>query len=132
MYVVDYIMMNYDRHMKNYGLIRNVETLKFTRVMPIFDTGQSLNCNKLLDEISFNNGICKLFSKTESSFEDLLKHINFEKYDFNLLKDIPYIADTKLHEYIRYTEMSEERINKIVNGLKLRIDFLINEQAKRK
>lgn len=47
MYLVDFIMMNYDRHTKNYDAIRDVETLKITRLMPIFDTGQSLNCDKL-------------------------------------------------------------------------------------
>ena len=28
-----------DRHMKNYGVIRNIKTLKWERVTPIFDTG---------------------------------------------------------------------------------------------
>ena len=46
MFVVDYLTMNVDRHLKNFGIIRNVETLKWERVTPIFDTGQSMCCDE--------------------------------------------------------------------------------------
>jgi len=48
MFLVDYIVVNFDRHMKNFGVIRNVETLKWERVCPIFDTGECTEpcCNK--------------------------------------------------------------------------------------
>ena len=42
MLVCDYILGNYDRHYRNFGAIRNVETLKWTRISPIFDSGSSL------------------------------------------------------------------------------------------
>ena len=41
MYIVDYLMLNTDRHMKNYGIIRNVKTLEWERITLIFDTGTS-------------------------------------------------------------------------------------------
>ena len=45
MMMLDYIMLNEDRHLNNYGIIHNVDTLKWVDVCPIFDTGRSNNCN---------------------------------------------------------------------------------------
>mgnify|MGYP007065441077 CR=1 FL=1 len=45
MFVTDYIIGNYDRHYRNFGLIRNAETLKFISAAPIFDTDTSLKFN---------------------------------------------------------------------------------------
>lgn len=117
MYLVDYLMMNYDRHMKNYGIIRDVETLKVKKIMPIFDNGQSLCCDKMLDEINFYDGDCKIFNNTKAHFSDLLKYIDLGKYNLENLRDIPNILDEELHKYIRYTEISEERINMMVKGI---------------
>ena len=44
MFTCDYILANQDRHWRNFGVIRNVETLEFTRIAPIFDNGTSLWC----------------------------------------------------------------------------------------
>lgn len=43
MIIGDYLMANTDRHWRNFGLIRNVETLEY-RAAPLFDTGSSLWC----------------------------------------------------------------------------------------
>ena len=43
MFILDYIMLNNDRHLNNFGIIRDVNTLKWIDVVPIFDTGNSLN-----------------------------------------------------------------------------------------
>jgi len=42
MVVVDYLVGNYDRHWRNFGFIRNANTLEFKGASPIFDTGASL------------------------------------------------------------------------------------------
>ena len=39
MYILDYIIMNEDRHLNNFGIIRDVNTLKWLDVAPIFDNG---------------------------------------------------------------------------------------------
>ena len=44
MFLCDYLIANYDRHLRNFGAIRNVETLEYTRMAPIFDCGASLWC----------------------------------------------------------------------------------------
>lgn len=42
MFACDFILANRDRHYRNFGIIRNVETLEVTRLAPIFDTGSCL------------------------------------------------------------------------------------------
>ena len=50
MIVCDDLLANFDRHFRNFGIIRNVETLE-CRPAPIFDSGSSLWCNINLDEL---------------------------------------------------------------------------------
>ena len=54
LFILDYLMLNNDRHLKNFGIIRNVNTLKWEKVAPIFDTGESMQCDKYTDEINFS------------------------------------------------------------------------------
>ena len=42
MLVLDYIIANTDRHYNNFGFIRNVETLEWHGMAPIYDSGTSL------------------------------------------------------------------------------------------
>ena len=50
MFILDYLIMNEDRHLNNFGIIRDVNTLKWIDVAPIFDNGQSLNIEYYDDE----------------------------------------------------------------------------------
>lgn len=126
MILIDYIVMNFDRHLKNFGVIRNVETLEWEDVTPIFDTGESMQCDKLINEINFSDGKCKFFTNTNKNISDLLSYIDLLKYDFELLKDIPSIFEEKLKEYQKYTDMTDERISKLCGGLENRISMLQN------
>jgi hypothetical protein len=42
MIVLDYIILNHDRHFKNFGILRNSQTLGSITAAPIFDSGSSL------------------------------------------------------------------------------------------
>jgi hypothetical protein len=42
MIILDYIIGNHDRHWANFGFIRDVDTLKWIRLAPMFDNGSSL------------------------------------------------------------------------------------------
>lgn len=48
MLTVDFLLVNEDRHMGNFGAIRDVETLRWIGAAPIFDCGASLWHNTLL------------------------------------------------------------------------------------
>jgi hypothetical protein len=52
MIILDYIMNNKDRHFTNFGALRNSDTLLYTGLAPVFDTGTSLFCKKNADRIS--------------------------------------------------------------------------------
>ena len=125
MFILDYIIMNIDRHMKNFGVIRDVNTLKWLRTTPIFDNGESMQCDKLTNEISFNNGEGKFFSNTNKNYDDMLKYIkNIKRINVNNLDGIVNEYKEVLEKYQPYTDMTEERKHKLCFGLELRINKL--------
>lgn len=128
MFVVDYLMKNTDRHMKNFGIIRNVETLDWVRTTPIFDTGQSMECDKYTSQIDFLNGGGKFFSNTNKNYEDILKTIRKDITDVDLDK-LDGVCDEYqmlLESYADKMDISDNRINKLVDGLAERIEMLRN------
>lgn len=50
MFSVDFILANTDRHLNNYGVLRDSKTLQFVSVAPIFDSGNSMLWNIDLDD----------------------------------------------------------------------------------
>lgn len=48
MLAVDHIMANIDRHWGNFGILMDSETRTWLRMVPIFDTGEALWCDRAL------------------------------------------------------------------------------------
>lgn len=48
---IDHIMLNTDRHLGNYGIVRDADTLEWVRPAPIYDTGTSLMCRNTTERI---------------------------------------------------------------------------------
>ena len=113
MYILDFLIMNEDRHLNNFGVIRDVNTLTWVSMAPIFDNGQSLN---LLyydsDELPiYNEG--RLFYETKS-FDEIIKVVkDIKRIDVSKLDDIVKWFNNLLHEYQFITHFSEARINKL-------------------
>ncbi|MBO7674778.1 MAG: DNA-binding protein [Atopobiaceae bacterium] len=63
MIVCDDILANADRHWRNFGIVRDVESL-VCRMAPVFDTGSSLWCDASLEELAKGE-----FSFTGKQFE---------------------------------------------------------------
>ena len=124
MYLVDFLLMNTDRHMKNYGIIRNVETLEWERTTPIFDTGNSLQSDVPTNEIDFYNDNYKFFTSRTMTLNDLLKYIQIKEYDLSKLKGIVEDLDEVLNEYSDVIDLSETRYEKTIQGFKYRVDWL--------
>lgn len=126
MFLVDYILMNTDRHMKNFGVIRNVNTLKWERTAPIFDTGQSMQCDKIVANMNFVTGTGKFFSNTNKKYDDILKIVlpDVGKIDVSLLDGLADVYEKLLKEYQNKTDMSDNRIAALYQGLKYRINKL--------
>ena len=112
--------------MKNFGIIRNVETLEWERTTPIFDTGECMECNKTLDEINFNDGTGKFFTNTSKKFSTYLENININRFDISKLSDLPELYKEKLIEYRKYTDITDERVEKLVAGLKYRVSKVLD------
>lgn len=50
MLVVDHIMANSDRHWNNFGVLVDSETREWLRCAPVFDTGESLWCDRTVEQ----------------------------------------------------------------------------------
>ena len=126
MFIVDYLLMNTDRHLKNFGVIRDVNTLKWLRTTPIFDTGQSMQCDKNTTSMNFNSGEGKFFSDTKKNYEEILDSIGdyLATIDISKLDGLIDEYRSMLEKYQSKTDMSNQRIDKLVNGLKIRISLL--------
>lgn len=55
MLACDFVLGNFDRHYNNFGLVRDARTLEFRGFAPIFDSGNSLWCDRayLEDPVEF-------------------------------------------------------------------------------
>lgn len=126
MFLVDYIMLNSDRHLKNFGIIRNVNTLEWVKTTPIFDTGEAMECDKFTYNMNFSSGNGKFFSNTKKNYEDILNIIKPDLKDIDLSKLDGIVEDYRnlLLKYQERLEISDNRLNSLTNGLKTRIELL--------
>lgn len=118
MLVCDYILANKDRHFNNFGAIRNVETLEFIKVAPIFDNGCSL-----------------WFDENDIYVGEFFLTIPFEEYEssqIRLVKNYKWLDTSKLDGFTDEVRkilecnklLSNERIDKIVSEIDKRIDYI--------
>ena len=120
MIVLDYIIANEDRHLNNFGVIRNAETLEWIGMAPIYDSGSSLGYDKLAGQIRSERDItCKPFKKYH---EEQLKLVSsFEWIDIEKLANVrAFIMETftedSASEYI-----DEARMKAIADTVEKRI-----------
>lgn len=102
MIVLDYIIANEDRHLNNFGLLRNAETLEWLGFAPIYDSGSSLGYDKRVVQICRQSDIvCKPFKKTHS---DQIKLVSdFSWIDFGRLDGVPHM----IYELLTREDVSE-------------------------
>ena len=125
MLLIDFLVMNIDRHLGNFGVIRNVETLKWEKLAPIFDTGEALNCDKEISFMNFNDGNGRFFGNNKKPFKGYLKYIkNIERFNISCKKKVIEQWSKMLKDYQIYTGMQDERIKKLVEGLEYRFNLL--------
>lgn len=113
MFILDFLIMNEDRHLNNFGIIRAVDTLKWVCVAPIFDNGQSLNINYYSEDELHVTGEGRFFYEVRS-FDEIIKVVkDIKRIDVSKLEGIPEWFDNLLHQYQEFTHISNERINKL-------------------
>ena len=124
MFILDYIIMNEDRHLNNFGIIRDVNTLKWLDVAPIFDSGQSLNILDYNEEEVIIQGEGRFFYKI-SNFDEITKYIKeFNRVDLSKLDGVVEDFEHLLKNYKDITNMTDRRIDKICTLLNDRINKL--------
>lgn len=123
MIVLDFIIANEDRHLNNFGFLRNAETLEWLGAAPIFDSGSSLGYDKLASEIKPFDGIeCKPF---KSKHEAQLKLVSdFSWLDLNKLSDVEDIIRSVVSDERATERIGEKRIEAIIHAVKVRISYL--------
>lgn len=130
MYILDFIIMNEDRHLNNFGIIRDVNTLKWLDVAPIFDNGQSLNIEYYDEEELHISNEGKLFYEVKP-FDEIIKVVkDIKRIDLNKLDGIVEWFDELLHKYQTLTGYSDIRINKLCILLNRQINKLKRLQEK--
>lgn len=123
MIVLDYLIANEDRHLNNFGLLRNAETLEWLGFAPVFDSGSSLGYDKLNAEIRANKNItCKPFKKCHEEQLKLVSDFGWIKTD--CLADLGKIAeevfsDARVAEFI-----NESRVHAITESMQRRVSYL--------
>ena len=117
--VCDDIMANSDRHWRNFGIVRNVETLE-CRIAPVFDTGSSLWCNRpdLLAARDFTfEG-----KQFESHPGRQLQLAELDWVDTDAIQDL----DEYARETLSQSSLPPERIDLVCQGIRWRVGRITN------
>ena len=125
MFIVDYLVMNEDRHLRNFGAIRNVITGKYEKLTPIFDTGQSMQCSKLTNNMNFYDGQGKFFYNTNKSFSSYPSYVkDITRIDLSKLDGLNTEYEYMLKKFQKDMDMTDLRVDKLVNGFTQRVNDL--------
>lgn len=121
MFFIDFLIGNIDRHLNNFGVIRDAKTLEFIRVAPIYDSGSSFGFDKTDDELASSVDIdWKPFKSRKFQNQlELLKDIKW--LNINKLKSVVREVSNLLDEYQEY--ISKQRKNAIMTFLVRRINY---------
>ncbi len=122
MLAVDYLICNSDRHYGNFGFIRDVNTLEFVGVAPIYDNGTSL-WNK--DSQVGKNFEAKAFTNNHDDNAKLIT--NWDLIDLQKLQDIDdivksvlvfndYLAPKRIDDVAKAVKEQLKKLQKIKNA----------------
>lgn len=120
MIVLDYIVANEDRHFRNFGLIRNINDLKFIKPAPIFDTGYSMYCQQGDSMI----GKVDKSKPFRDKHENQIKLVNLQNYDLSSLNDIGDYAYDLYSSNAHMEEISTKRANILAHTISNRVKGL--------
>ena len=129
MLALDFIIVNEDRHLNNFGLIRNAETLEYISAAPIYDNGTSMWFNTATPNIKAaardisskpfkTNHLDQIKLVTDFSWLELGKLKGIEDDFADILETSEHIdaerKDTLCRMLVRRIEMLENAMNQTV------------------
>ncbi len=128
MLALDYLIRNTDRHTTNFGAIRDINTLKFVGMAPVFDSGTSLWHDVSTEVISPFNKF-----KTRPFHEDPKKQLklisSFDNFDLTKLKNISSKFNDLLIQSPTISAIRRERLCNSFDKHKDNFLNLINNMA---
>lgn len=123
MIVLDYIIANEDRHLNNFGAIRDANTLEWIGMAPIYDSGSSLGFDKLPQQMKSEKDVdCKPFKKRH--IEQLSLVTDFGWIDFDKIVDVGDIINDVFSDNRAADFIDVVRIKAIEDSVERRIDVL--------
>lgn len=123
MIVLDYIIANEDRHLNNFGLLRNAETLEWCGFAPIYDSGSSLGYDKLAGQIRGERDIvCKPFKNHHAEQIKLVTDLSW--IDFSCLADVEDLITQTLSMEGAEEYIEDNRVRAIADSVQRRIENL--------
>ena len=128
MLVLDYLIANEDRHLNNFGAVRNVSTLEWLGCAPIYDSGTSLWFDKPWKMISAG---AKAPSKPfKTTHDEQIKLVSsFDWLDLTALAGI----DEELRELVKGSLFIDEaRVNALCAALRGRVERLARVREERR
>lgn len=130
MIVLDYIIANEDRHLNNFGLLRNAETLEWCGFAPIYDSGSSLGYNKVAGQILSGRQVeCKPFKKHHDEQLKLVSDLSW--IGFERLFDVSEMIITILSAEGAREYMDDSRIRGIAETTNRRIQSLMHQSMRK-
>lgn len=126
MFILDFLIMNEDRHLNNFGIIRDVNNLNWLDAASIFDNGMSLNIPYYGEDEVMIVGHGRFFYQIKP-FDEIIKVVkDIKRIDVSLLEDLPEWYDDLLHKYQNITYISDGKINGLCVLLQRQINKLKN------
>ena len=125
MMAVDFLIANEDRHMNNFGAVRNAETLEWIGIAPIYDSGTSLWFDAPNARIGATDK-SKPFRDAHREQIKLASSLDF--LDFAALSDIEDIAE---EIYGKSPLVDDERKGRLCRAIAARVNLLEKERDSR-
>jgi hypothetical protein len=122
MITIDYLIGNTDRHLENFGVMRNADTLAYAGIIPIFDCGNSLQHTIPTADIDFKEDIFAIYFDNPQS-KNIMNVTDFEWLNRKQLKFIPQIAFEALKDF---PHIPSDRKNVLCDLLACRVESLTN------
>lgn len=123
MLVLDYLIANEDRHLNNFGALRDAESLQWLGMAPIYDSGSSLGYESLPAQIRSGKDVpCKPFKKHH---EEQLKLVrDYSWIEPERLGDVSQMIHETLSTEDAKEYMDAARVEAIADAVASRIHRL--------
>lgn len=118
--MTDFILTNTDRHLNNFGVLRDTKTLKFIGIAPIFDSGNSMfwQYPRSAENIDFFEITVNSFARKEIDLWKYVKSPHLSILDLNLLP-----TEQELYDIYAMDPLIP-CVDSIVDGYKRKVRFI--------